>query len=73
MYSQLVGVATNSTCVTHEVLAGVVSKQLVIYRSMRCDMMIDDQTISFLTLYTRNLPNLVDFPLPVAQEPSNQF
>ena len=25
------------------------------------------------TLYPRNPPNLVDFPLPVSQEPSNQF
>ena len=28
---------------------------------------------TFATLYPRNPPNLVDFPLPVSQEPSNQF
>ena len=30
MYSQFIGMATNSTHVSHEVLAGVVSEQLVV-------------------------------------------
>ena len=28
---------------------------------------------SISTLYPRNLPKLADFPLPISQEPSNQF
>ena len=40
---------------------------------LRLSYVVDKKKSFLTTLYPRNLPNLVDFPLPVSQEPSNQF